>query len=113
MLKGFPGLCGPLTERNLNDFQVDTLFAGCDGADSETGFYMSDLNVSSLHQAMIRVAKKVVIVTESAKFGLRAFVRYATPAEINTLVTDDNLCEADCQKLRDQGVNVIIATKDC
>lgn len=109
MRKGFPGLSGPLTERNIAEFQVDTLFVGCDAADSDTGFYMDDLSTSSLEKTMIGVAKRVVLVTESKKFGKRAFVRFATPSQVHTLVTDSSISKADQIKLKDQGVNIIIA----
>ncbi|MCE5197399.1 MAG: DeoR/GlpR family DNA-binding transcription regulator [Armatimonadota bacterium] len=105
----FPSVYGPLTEKLLNDIHVDVLFIGCDGADSETGFYSNDLHISSLEQAMIRIANRVVVVTESSKFGSRAFARYATVDQVHTVVTDSLLLPTDKAHLEERGVDVMTA----
>ncbi|MCL5104866.1 MAG: DeoR/GlpR family DNA-binding transcription regulator [Armatimonadetes bacterium] len=105
----FPSVYGPMTEKLLHDIRVDILFIGCDGADSRTGFYSNDLHISSLEQEMIRIADKVVVVTESSKFGRRAFARYATPEQVDILVTDALIDPTDRQALEEHGVNVMIA----
>jgi len=107
--KGFPSLYGPLTESNLAALHVDILFIGCDGADSEAGFYTADVHLSSVEQAMIRSAGRVVVVTESSKFGRRAFARYATPDQVDTVVTDSHLPAEDRLNLEERGVSVLIA----
>lgn len=107
--KDFPGLVGSATESFLNNLHVDTLFVGCDGADSEDGFYMSDINTSSLERAMIAVADKVVLVTESKKFERRSFARFAAPDEINAIVTDSNISDADKRNLEEAGIRVYIS----
>lgn len=112
MRKEFPSLYGPLTESMLGSFHIDVLFMGCDGANSKDGFYTADLHVSSLEQAMIRIAGQVVVVTESSKFGNKAFVRYATPEQINTLVTDRQLSAEDHANLTESGVRIMIAKEE-
>jgi DeoR/GlpR family transcriptional regulator of sugar metabolism len=107
--KEFPSLYGPLTEHNLNILHVDMLFIGCNGADSAGGFYASDMQLLTQIQAMMRIATRIVVVTESRKFGRKSFVRYARPAEIHTLVTDAGLPPQDRQVLEEQGVSVLIA----
>ncbi len=106
--KEFPSLYGPMTESLLQTLRVDVLFIGCDGANSEDGFYTADLHVSSLEQAMMRISDRVVVVTESAKFGRRAFARYARPEEIHTVITDAALAERDQRNLEERGVTVIV-----
>lgn len=107
-----PRVSGPLTEKWLSDFRVDTLFIGCDAAKSADGFYLADMESSSLIQAMIRIAEKIVVVTESSKFGRKAFIRYATPDQIHTLVTDTGLSSTDLQLLEEQNIHVILAEVD-
>ncbi|MHB0999719.1 MAG: DeoR/GlpR family DNA-binding transcription regulator [Armatimonadota bacterium] len=110
--KEFPSMFGPMTEKALADFNVDLLFAGCDGANSTEGFYIGDLYLSNLEKAMIRIANHVVVVAESEKFSRRAFVRYAKPENVHTVVTDSGLSDEDRANLEDQGVNVLIAGED-
>jgi DeoR/GlpR family transcriptional regulator of sugar metabolism len=105
----FPSVYGPMTEAMLKSFHVDILFIGCDGADSKRGFYASNLLISSLEQEMIDIASRVVVVTESWKFGRKGFVRFATPEHVHTVVTDANLSPADRENLASKGVKVLIA----
>ena len=107
--KEFPGVYGPLTETLLNNLHADILFAGCDGASSEDGFYMADMGVSSLEQSMIRASEQVVVVTESSKFGHRSFARFATPRDVHIVVTDSELSVFDRFNLEEQGVELMIA----
>ena len=105
----FPSLYGPVTEAMLRSFHVDVLFIGCDGADSRSGFYTSNLLISSLEQGMIKIATRVVIVTESVKFGRKGFVRFAEPEQVHTVVTDARLSPADRNNLAERGIKILIA----
>jgi len=109
LCKEFPSTYGPMTEAMLRTFHVDTLFIGCDGANSLDGFYTTESLISALKQTMIGIAERVVLVTESAKFVRRAFARYAVPSEINIVVTDSDLPELDRSNLENAGVTVMVA----
>jgi DeoR/GlpR family transcriptional regulator of sugar metabolism len=104
--KGFPSVYGPLTERLVQDFHVDLLFVGCDAARADTGFYFQDMQLASLTQAMLRIADRVVVVTESDKFQRTAFMQFATVPQIDTLITDAGLPPAQQAQLRERGVTV-------
>jgi DeoR/GlpR family transcriptional regulator of sugar metabolism len=110
--EGFPSTYGPLTEAMLKDFHVDVLFVGCEGADSKEGFYTTDLRTISLEQQMISISGRVIVVTESQKFGRKAFVRYATMDQIDALVTDSGLSPADRKNLENLGIKVLIAEEE-
>jgi len=103
----FPSVYGPMTEKMLGEIRVDTLFIGCDGAFVDDGFYSNDLHVSSLEQEMTQIASQVVVVTESTKFGKRAFSRYATVDEVNVVVTDAGISDQDRRGLEERGVTVV------
>ena len=72
-----------MTEATLKSFHVDVLFAGCDGADSKGGFYLSNLSTSSLDQQMVKIATHVIVVEVSVKFGRKGFVRFAEPEQVH------------------------------
>jgi len=110
--RDFPSLYGPMTEAMLSSFHVDILFIGCDGADSKDGFYASNLLISSLEQQMIKIASRVVVVTESGKFGRKGLVRFAELGQVHTLVTDQKLSAADRKNLAEAGVKILIAEPD-
>lgn len=107
--EGFPSTYGPITEAMLKGFHVDILFVGCDGADSRSGFYMSDLRTINLEQQMISISDRVIVVTESAKFSRKAFVRFATVDQVDMLVTDTGLLPEDRKNLEGQGIKVLLA----
>lgn len=104
-----PSLFGPLAEQALHGLTVDTLFMDCDGADSRDGFYVADLLVASLAQAMVASARRVIVVTESAKFERRSFARSMVPQQVQYVVTDPALSDRDRSNLEDRGVKVLIA----
>jgi DeoR/GlpR family transcriptional regulator of sugar metabolism len=110
--KDFPALYGPLAERVLELLHVDMLFIGCDGAHSEEGFYINNVQHASLVQGMMRTADRVVLVTESSKFASAAFIRYAAVEAIHLLVTDRRLAEVDRMALAASGVTVLIADEE-
>lgn len=103
----FPSVYGPLTEKLLNDIHVDTLFIGCDGADSKKGFYSDDMHISSLERAMIEIANRIVVVTESRKFGQKAFARYALPQDIDILISDPFLKPEDATNLQEHEITIM------
>ena len=102
-------LVGPAAERNLEEYRVDWLVSGCDGALSDYGFYTSDESLSNLEKKSRRIADRAAIIADSTKFGRRALTRFASLGEIQLLVTDDDLPAADCEKIRAAGVEVLFA----
>ncbi len=101
-------LVGPITEQNLNEYHVDTLITGCDGADSKTGFFTNDVNLTPMEKKSVQIAEKVIIVTESSKFINRSFAKFASIDEVSVVVTDKNLPESDIQNLNKVGVEVFL-----
>ena len=107
--KEFPSLYGPMTEAMVKNFHVDMLFIGCDGARSDDGFYTTEVQHSTLEQAMIGIADHVVVVTESHKFAQHAFVRYAPIDGVDMVITDAGLSPLDRRNLEERGVELVIA----
>ena len=100
-------LVGPVAERNLEEYHVDWLVSGCDGAFAEYGFYTSDVSLSNLEKRSLRISDRAAIVTESGKFGRRALTRFAALSEIDLLVTDAALSAEDQRKLRRAGLEIL------
>jgi len=88
-------LVGPAAEKYLSDYHVDLLLTGCDGADTQEGFYTSDLNLASYEKLSVKISDKTFILTESTKFKHKALAKFAELKEIDTLITDNNLKAID------------------
>jgi len=100
-------LVGPVAEKNLEEYQVEWLVSGCDGAFADYGFYTSDVRLSNLEKKTISIANRTAVVTESGKFGRRSLTRFASLDDIDLLVTDDRLAEEDERKLVRHGIEVV------
>jgi len=104
-----PDLFGPLTEKNLLEFYADKLFMGCDGVIPNEGFFTSDLNISHIEEKMVDRADRVIVVTDSSKFGRKSFVKHAEVSKVDTVITDGKVDNLDVEELKSRGVEVIIA----
>ena len=100
-------LVGPVAEKTLEEYHVDYLVSGCDGAFADYGFYTSDMSLSKLEQKTISIADRTAVITESAKFGKRSLTRFAPLDDIDLLVTDIGLTAEDELKLRSHDIEVI------
>jgi len=102
-------LAGPVTEKNLDEYYIDMLVSGCDGADATEGFFTKDINLAEMERKAVQKSKKVIIAAEACKFERRAFVKFASPKEISTVVTDVKLAAADVKALEKAGVKLIVS----
>lgn len=101
-------LVGPITEKNIDEYYIDMLFSGCDGAKSDEGFFTKDLELAEMERKSVEKSHKVIIVTESHKFNNPSFVKFASPEETSTLITDSDLKDQDRINLEKHGVEVIV-----
>ncbi len=101
-------LTGPMAERNLVDYRVEWAVTGCDGALTDYGFYTTDAGLADLEKASIGIAGKVAVVCTADKFGRNALTRFAALDEVDLLVTDSRLPEADRATLAAAGIEVLL-----
>ncbi len=92
---------GAQTLSALNELLVDKLFLGVDGFDVERGITTHHEAEAMLNRKMAEVAREVIAVTDSSKFGRVCLHRIIGLNEITGLVTDrdapDYLLEASQQ----------------
>ncbi|MHC4872391.1 MAG: DeoR/GlpR family DNA-binding transcription regulator [Planctomycetota bacterium] len=101
-------LVGPAAEKYLADYHIDLLVAGCDGADTEAGFYTSDLNLANLEKLSARQSDKTVIITESEKFQKKSLVVFTEIESVDAVITDNGISKKDKKALEKGGVEVTI-----
>ncbi|WP_164103174.1 DeoR/GlpR family DNA-binding transcription regulator [Candidatus Laterigemmans baculatus] len=99
---------GPFTNQLLEQIHVRRAALSIAGADSQ-GYYNSNLLLVETEQAMIRASSEVMIVADSSKFGHASLSRLCSLGEAQTVVTDEALDSAWQRRLRDAGVELIIA----
>ena len=100
---------GERTVATLGDLRADVAVVGTNGMTPEHGFTTPDEAEASVKRAMIRAAQKVVVLADSSKMGREHLVRFATPADVDVLVTDAEAAPADLARLEDAGIEVVVA----
>jgi DeoR family fructose operon transcriptional repressor len=89
---------------------VDVLFMSTDRVSPERGFTTPYREEVAIKRAMIKAARRVVMLFDHHKIGNDQIFQFATVDEVDTIVTDDGLPAATIRALRDMGPQVICAT---
>jgi len=93
----------------LADSYVDVAFIGTNGITTERGLTTPDTTESAVKRAMIRAARRTVVLADHTKVGQDHLSRFATLDEIDTLITDSGLDAQLAEELRGQGPRVLLA----
>jgi DeoR family fructose operon transcriptional repressor len=93
----------------LADSYVDVAFIGTNGITIERGLTTPDTTESAVKRAMIRAARRTVVLADHTKVGQDHLSRFATLDEIDTLITDSGLDAQLAEELRGQGPRVVLA----
>ncbi|MGA9389626.1 MAG: transcriptional repressor AgaR [Candidatus Sulfotelmatobacter sp.] len=105
-------LVGPIAEETLHRLNADILFLGVDGFDVHYGLSTPNLLEAKVNRAMMDVARIVVAVCDSSKFGRRSLSLIAPPSAVHRLITDRFPVKKDLDHLRKVGIEVIQASDD-
>jgi len=102
-------LTGPITLKNLNEYYVDLLISGCDGALVSDGFFTSDINLAEIEKKSVEISKRVIIVAESYKFENKSFASFATIDQVDMVISDNGMIESDIAELKQNSTDLVIA----
>lgn len=102
-------MVGPMVAQCASGFYVDLLFAGTDGFSARTGFTNSDQMRAQAVRDMAAHAERVVILTESEKFGHHGTVPLALGEKDLTVITDPLVSDAARGELARAGVELVCA----
>lgn len=98
---------GPLAVSNLRSFTVDTAFIGAAGLTAE-GMTVSDMSDGDVKQAVLDIARRVVLAIDSSKVGKSDFFRVEDLDRVDIVVTDKEVPQLAtwCQRA---GTQLVIA----
>jgi DeoR family transcriptional regulator of aga operon len=102
-------LAGQSAINFMRDIYLDTAFLSVTGFDLERGVTTLELDEAAIANAMLRQARKVVVVADSSKFGVVSPAAICPIEQVHTLVTDVDAPEAFVAALRQRGVEVLLA----
>ena len=99
-------VAGPITEENMQRFNVDKAFIGFAGI-TEDGITDYIVDEAILRGQVIKNAQQVILVGDHSKFGVRAVCKVCALEDVDVLITDDKAPRDLLDKLRDRGIKVI------
>lgn len=100
---------GPLAERSLETYYVDKAFLSCKGIHLESGLSESNEWQALLKKKMMTIADQVILMADSSKFGVRAFVRMAPLDDVHHLIVDDHVDDKTMNDLERKQLMLTIA----
>jgi DeoR family transcriptional regulator of aga operon len=106
--KNSVSLVGPIAEETLHRLNADILFLGVDGFDVHYGLSTPNLLEAKVNRAMMDVARVVVAVCDSSKFGKRSLSSIAPVSEIDYLICDRGITKADLAAIKKAGVQITL-----
>ncbi|MET0901053.1 MAG: DeoR/GlpR family DNA-binding transcription regulator [Mycobacterium sp.] len=95
--------------RVLDTLRVDIAFIGANGITAGHGLSTPDTEEAAVKRAMVRCANYVVVVADSSKIGHEDFVSFARLEDVDAVITDAEISEADRAEITGAGVEVVIA----
>lgn len=101
-------LVGPMAEDMLMQIRADILFLAVDGFDPKIGITTPNVLESRVNRAMVKASRKVVAVCDSTKFDRSSMALIVPPTAVHTVITDDQISDADADSLRSAGIELII-----
>jgi DeoR/GlpR family transcriptional regulator of sugar metabolism len=102
---------GALAERDLENLVVDKVFLSTQAFDAEHGLTDDSFDIARVKAAMIRSARRVILLADSSKWGNSAFAKIAPLGEIDILITDSGL-PLEAEKIIHRfGVDIMVADR--
>ena len=101
-------LVEPLATVLLEGIHAHVAFVGCNGVHPTAGVTNVNLPETSVKQAMLRSARRRVIVADGSKIGEVDLVRVCSLDEVGLLITDDGADFESVAELRSTGLEVLL-----
>lgn len=100
---------GAVTLEQFARLRCDLAFVGANGISADLGLSTPDEREAAVKAAMIRGARRTVALVDSSKHGEEAFIRFATLADLDVLVTDARPTGDLAAALTNAGVEIVVA----
>ncbi|UQX04420.1 DeoR/GlpR family DNA-binding transcription regulator [Streptomyces sp. RerS4] len=79
--------------RDLAELEPDVAVIATNGFSTQTGLTTPDLAEAAVKRAMVSCARRVILVADSSKYGVRHFARFAALSQVDVLITDTGLTD--------------------
>lgn len=100
---------GAHTLQSVAELRPDIAFLGTNGVSAGFGLSTPDPEEAAVKSAIVRAARRVVVLADATKFGEELLVRFAALGEIDALITDAAPSADLTAALADADVEVVLA----
>ena len=100
------GFLGQTTIEFMKNFKVDIAFMGAEGISGTVGMSVPDADDCITKREMLDVARKVVFVADSTKFGQEWLCSICPLEDVDAIVTDCGITEQSLEECRGHQVQV-------
>lgn len=109
-VRGITGAAvGPATVETLSRRSADVAFIGTNGVDADFGLSTPDTAEAAVKTALIRAARRTILLADASKLERTSLVRFAELREIAILITDAAPPPRLAEALDSAEVSVIVA----
>lgn len=105
-------LVGPVAVEALRNLHADTVFLGVHGIDERAGFTTPNLVEAETNRALLRCARRRVVVADHEKWGVVGLATIVPLGEVDTLVVDTGVGATARELLERQVPEVVVAEPD-
>ncbi|WP_406677389.1 DeoR/GlpR family DNA-binding transcription regulator [Moorella sp. ACPs] len=103
---------GPIADNTLLGLYVDKVFLATNSLDVERGLTTPNIYEAQIKQKMVKAGREVIVLADHSKFG-RISLGFVCPiTAIHRLITDPGAPQEDLARLKERGVEVIVAGRD-
>lgn len=99
---------GGATTSAISQLNPEVALLGCNGI-SEVGFTTADPEEAAVKAALVAQADYKIMVADASKAGHRQLVTFASPGQIDLLITDEKFPKHLAHLLEQDGIEVIYA----
>lgn len=105
-------LVGPMAEQSLSGMHVSTLYLSGNGLSAARGLSTPDVLAAAVDKRLVMSAARVVVLIDHTKIGVETMMQTVAPHEISCVITDSAADGEELDRLRQLGIEVVIATDD-
>jgi DeoR family fructose operon transcriptional repressor len=107
--EGIYAIIGAFAEEMLKKLHVNKFVMGADAIHLQRGITNATLAEAPIKKLAMQMAKEIILVSDSSKFGKISLVHVCNLQEVDKIVTDENLPSDISRQLKEIGIEVIIA----
>lgn len=91
----------------LKNIHATKLFFGCDGLDLKAGVTMAFIQEARMHNIMMEVSSKSILLTDSSKLGKKGIGIICDVSQLDVLITDKRCSEDFVSEALKSGVEIL------